>query len=129
MNSLLWQRKTFLFINFLSLNISSFSYSSIKITTPLEKIIPPFPTKPLLRIKVLSALPPPFLKIWWEVHYECAVFKKEMFLLCPWGNVLTLQTPHMNFLILCQIVLHPNISFLISKQNKAPKNDPKMLTQ
>ena len=44
-----------------------------------------------------------------------------------WGNVLTLQTAHGNFLILFQIVLHPNINVLISKQNKKPKIDPKML--
>ena len=46
-----------------------------------------------------------------------------------WGNVLTLQTAHGNFLILCQMVLHPNINFLITKQNKTPKIDPKMLKQ
>ena len=27
------------------------------------------------------------------------------------------------------MVLHPNINFLISKQNKTPKIDPKMLKQ
>ena len=46
-----------------------------------------------------------------------------------WRNVLTLQTAHRIFLILCQIVLHPNISFQVSKQNKIPKSDPKMLKQ
>ena len=56
--------------------------------------------------------------------YQCAVLKKKMFLLCQ-----TLQTAHGNFLILCQIVLHPNINFLISKQNKATKTNPKMLKQ
>ena len=44
------------------------------------------------------------------------------------GNVLTLQTTHRNFLLLCQIVLHPNINFLISKKNKTPKIDPKTYT-
>ena len=44
-----------------------------------------------------------------------------------WGNVLMLQNAHGNFLILCQMVLLPNINFLISKQNKTPKIDPKML--
>ena len=42
-----------------------------------------------------------------------------------------LQTAYRNFsqklLILCQIVLHPNINFLFGKQNKTPKIDPKML--
>ena len=46
-----------------------------------------------------------------------------------WANALTLQTAHGNFLILCQMVLHPNINFLISKQNKTPKIDLKMLKQ
>ena len=55
--------------------------------------------------------------------YQCALFKKEMSI---WGNVLILHTAHRNFLILYQIVSHPNINFLISKQNKAPKVDPKM---
>ena len=64
--------------------------------------------------------------------YQCVVFKKEMFLL--WvhflirANVLTLQTAHRNFLILCQIVSHSNINYLI-RQNKASKIDPKMLKQ
>ena len=39
-------------------------------------------------------------------------------------NVLTFQTSHGNFLMLCQMVLLPNINFLISKQNKTPKIDP-----
>ena len=38
-----------------------------------------------------------------------------------WGNVLTLQTAHRNFLILFQIVSHPNINFLISKQKLIQK--------
>ena len=45
------------------------------------------------------------------------------------GNVLTLQTAHDNFLVLCQMVLLLNINFLISKQNKKPKIDPKMVKQ
>ena len=46
------------------------------------------------------------------------------------GNVLTVQTAHRNFsYLLCQIVSYTNINFLISKQNKAPKIDPKMLKQ
>ena len=45
------------------------------------------------------------------------------------GNVLTLQTAHGYFLILCQIVLHLNINFLIRKQNKTPKLDPEMVKQ
>ena len=44
------------------------------------------------------------------------------------GNVLTVQTAHRNFsYLLCPIVSYTNINFLISKQNKAPKIDPKML--
>ena len=46
-----------------------------------------------------------------------------------WGNVLTLQIAHGNFLVLCQMVLLPNVDFLISKQNSTPKLDPKMLKQ
>ena len=45
------------------------------------------------------------------------------------GNVFTLQTAHGNFLMFCELVLLPNINFLISKQNKTPKIDPKMLRQ
>ena len=45
------------------------------------------------------------------------------------GNVLTLKTAHGNFLMLCKIVLLPNINFLISKQNKPPKIDPLKLKQ
>ena len=45
------------------------------------------------------------------------------------GNVLILQTAHRNFLILCQIVLHPNFNFLLRKQIKRPKSDPKILKQ
>ena len=45
------------------------------------------------------------------------------------GNVITLQTAYGNFLMLCQMVLLPNIDFLISKQKKTPKIDPKMLKQ
>ena len=45
------------------------------------------------------------------------------------GNILTLQIAHGNFLMLCQMVLLPNIYSLISKQNKTPKIDPKMLKQ
>ena len=43
------------------------------------------------------------------------------------GNVLRLQTAHGNFLMLCQMVLLPNIIFLISKQDKTPKVDLKLL--
>ena len=45
-----------------------------------------------------------------------------------WGNVLTLQIAHGNFLILCQMVLLPKIDFLISKQNSTPKLDPTILS-
>ena len=45
------------------------------------------------------------------------------------GNVLTLQTAHGNFLMLFQMVLLPNINFLISKKNKTPKIDPKAVNQ
>ena len=46
---------------------------------------------------------------------QCAVF------------VLTPQTAHGNFLILCQMEILPKVNFLISKQNKTPNIDPKML--
>ena len=55
--------------------------------------------------------------------------QEKMFLLCPYEDVLTLQTAHGNFLVLCQMVLHPNINFLIIKQNKTPKIDLKLLKQ
>ena len=45
------------------------------------------------------------------------------------GNVLTPQTAHGNFLKLSQMVLLPNINFLISKKNKTPKIDPKAVNQ
>ena len=45
------------------------------------------------------------------------------------GDVLTLQNAHRNFLILCQIALHPNIYFLMSKQYKTPQIHSKMLKQ
>ena len=55
--------------------------------------------------------------------YESVVFKKK------WGNVLTLQTAHGNCLTFCRIALHSNVNFLIRKQNKTTKIDPKMLKQ
>ena len=36
-----------------------------------------------------------------------------------------MQNAHENFLTLCQMVLLPNINFLISRQNKLPKIDTK----
>ena len=58
-------------------------------------------------------------------------FQEKMFLLCfvhmrKWPH--TLNT-HGNFLILCQRALLPNINYLISKRNKTPKIDSKMLKQ
>ena len=44
-------------------------------------------------------------------------------------NDLTLQTAHDNFLMLFQMVLLPNINFIISKQSKTPEIDPKMVKQ
>ena len=44
-------------------------------------------------------------------------------------NELTLQTANGNFLRLCQMILHPNINFLKSEQNKTLKIDPKILKQ
>ena len=61
--------------------------------------------------------------------YHCAVLRKEVPPLSMFGNVLTLQTAHGNFLMLCPMVLLPNINLLISKQNKTPKIDPKMVKQ
>ena len=48
----------------------------------------------------------------------CSFEKKKVSSLSMFGNVLTLQTTHGDFLMLCQMVLLPNINFLISKQNK-----------
>ena len=59
----------------------------------------------------------------------CSFQERNVSSLSIGGNVLTVQTAHRNFLILCQIVSHSNLNFLISKQNKAPKIDPKMLKQ
>ena len=55
--------------------------------------------------------------------------EKNVSFLCIRGNGLTLQTAHGNFLILYQVVLHPNIKLLVGKQNKRAKIDPKMLKQ
>ena len=55
--------------------------------------------------------------------------KKNVSSLSICGNVITLQTAYGNFLMLCQMVLLRNIDFLISKQKKTPKIDPKMLKQ
>ena len=60
--------------------------------------------------------------------YQCAVFKKEMFLLCPYEEMYS------HFKLLAETFLYfvraslSNINFLTSK-NKAPKTDPKMLKQ
>ena len=51
-------------------------------------------------------------------------FIKKVSTLPMFGNVLTLQTAHRNFLMVYQMVLLPNINFLFSKQNKTPKIDP-----
>ena len=45
------------------------------------------------------------------------------------GNVLTLETTLGSFLMLCQMVLLPNINFLISKPKKKKKFDPKTVKQ
>ena len=37
------------------------------------------------------------------------------------GNVFTFQIAHGNLLIFCQMVLHPNINFLISKKTRHQK--------
>ena len=42
-----------------------------------------------------------------------------------WGNVPTLQPAHGNFLIVYQMMLLSNTFFLVSKQIKTPKIDPK----
>ena len=59
----------------------------------------------------------------------CTFEKKKVSSLSIFGNVLALQTAHGNFLMLCQMVLLPNINFLTSKQNKTPNIDPKMRKQ
>ena len=53
-----------------------------------------------------------------------------MFLLCPYEEIPShFKTAHGKLLILCQMVLLPNIFFLISKENKTPKIDREMLKQ
>ena len=59
----------------------------------------------------------------------CSFEKKKVSSWSMFGNICTLQAAHENFLMLCQIVLLPNINFLISKKNKTPKIDPKMVRQ
>ena len=55
---------------FFSLNISDFNfYVKIAPRPPLEKVIPLFPSNPLLKVEVLSN--PPFLKIWLETQLPC----------------------------------------------------------
>ena len=58
----------------------------------------------------------------------CSFEKKIFSSFSMFGNVLTLQTAHGNFLKLCQMVLLPNINFLISKKNKTTKIDQKRLS-
>ena len=55
----------------------------------------------------------------------CNFQEKNISSLSIRGNALTLETAHGNLLILCQMVLLPNINFLINKQNKKSKMDPK----
>ena len=55
----------------------------------------------------------------------CFFEEKDGSSLSIWGNFLTLQTAHGNFLIFYQMVLLSNIYFLRSKQSKTPKTDPK----
>ena len=59
----------------------------------------------------------------------CSFKKKNVSSLPMFGSVFTLQTAHGNILMLCQMVLLPNINFLISIQKKTPKIDPKMVKQ
>ena len=61
--------------------------------------------------------------------HQCAIFKKEMFPFCSYEEMYSHFKLLVETLILCQIVSHSNINFLISRQNKAPKIDPKMLKQ
>ena len=51
----------------------------------------------------------------------CSFEKKIFSSFSMFGNVLTLQTAHGNFLKLCQMVFLPNINFLISKKIKQQK--------
>ena len=59
----------------------------------------------------------------------CNFQEKRVSSLSISGNVLTLQTADSNFFIFCQMALLSNINFLISRQNKSTKIDPKMLKQ
>ena len=54
------------------------------------------------------------------------LLRKNCFFFVHLRKYLTLQTPHGKFLILCWMVILP-IEFVISKQNKTPKIDPRML--
>ena len=56
-------------------------------------------------------------------------FQQKMFLLCQYKEMLLHFKRHMETFLLFQMGLLPNNNFLISKQNKTPKTDPKMLTQ
>ena len=55
----------------------------------------------------------------------CFFEEKNGSSLSIWGNFLTLQTAHGNFLIFYQVVLLSNTYFLTCKQNNAPKVYPK----
>ena len=59
----------------------------------------------------------------------CSFQERNVSTLSIWENVFTLQTVHRNFLIIRQTVSSPHINFLIRKQNKVPKIDPKILKQ
>ena len=61
--------------------------------------------------------------------YQCAIFKKEMLLLFPYEEMFShikLLTETFSYFARS---LHPNIKFLICKENKRPKINPKMLKQ
>ena len=59
----------------------------------------------------------------------CSFEKKKVSSFSMFRNVLTLYTAHGRFVMLCRMVLLPNINFLISKQNEIPKIAPTMLKQ
>ena len=51
----------------------------------------------------------------------CSFQEKKKFILCPYEEMFL----HGNFLMHCHMVLLPNNNFLISKEKKTSKIDPK----
>ena len=69
------EKTRFVYIFFLTLNISDFIFS-VKIATPLEISDPFFPSKPALKIEILSS--PSLLKTWSETQAPFPQQKRGM---------------------------------------------------